>query len=385
MDLSVFFEKIVENVFFHPRSRMEGYLGSQIKAFTHSFPNWQEGDIVLIGGRQESADKNSGADLIRKELYRLSSPSPSLSIIDLGNLKGRERYEDYLEALRYVIHHLLEEKKKVLILGGSHTQSWSQVMAFDDSPYPISAVSIDKRFDLDLGGDTPDSHSHNRHLLEEKKDWLYNFTQLGYQRFEVSEADKDFLSERHFPCLRLGELQPSPREAEAELRLADVLSIDLSALRFADAPGSSDPSPAGFDASQLCTLARYAGMGYRLSCFSITEFNPETDIRGQTASLSAMALWYLIDGFANRWEDPPAPDRSNLRKYSVKLHASVEEINFFQHPHSLRWWMEVPHPDSLGSKMGQMRLVPCTEKDYDFAKTDNIPERWWQTYYKMMK
>ena len=165
--------------------------------------------------------------------------------------------------------------------------------------------------------------------------------------------------------------------------MAHLVSFDLSAIRHSDAPASIFPSPGGFSAFEACRLARYAGLGYRIKSLLLAEFDPEKDANGQSALLMAMMVWYFVEGFYNRKEDFPTEDRSNLRKYSVRLHASVKYIDFFHHPGTGRWWMEVPYQDSLEKPERHNRLVPCSQKDYEFAKTDDIPERWWRAFGRL--
>ena len=94
-------------------------------------------------------------------------------------------------------------------------------------------------------------------------------------------------------------------------------------------------------------------------------------------------VWYFIEGFYNKRNDFPLKNRSNLRRYTVQLHGSVDFINFYKHPTTGRWWMEVPYPESLGKKRNRKTvLVACSERDYEEAKADEIPERWWMVFNK---
>ncbi|MCI4670050.1 MAG: arginase family protein [Bacteroidia bacterium] len=385
MDLSVFFEKLPPKLGEILSLSPEGSIGKHTHAFHGIFPDWKDADLILIGGRNNGNTEAHEANAIREEFYSLSSHQQQQRIVDLGNLKAKESYEDYLNVLGYVLAFLLEEGVPVAVIGGKQSQSWGMIQSFKNVSLPANYVHLDKSFDIEFGPEVPDSYSYNRLIFEEDGDILDNFTNLAFQRFEVKEQHRDFLAERHYSALRLGDLNARIQEAEPELRLADLLSIDHSVMRHAESPGSSHPSPAGLDAIQACTLARYAGLGYRLKQVLISEYNALDDLRNQSAKMSALILWYILDGKYNQWDDFPAPDRSNLRKYAVQLNATIEEIPFYKHLHSDRWWMEVPYPESLGKAFPESRLIPCSENDYEIAKTDNIPERWWFAYNRMMK
>ena len=71
------------------------------------------------------------------------------------------------------------------------------------------------------------------------------------------------------------------------LRTADMVSFDLSAIRHVDSPAGSFASPGGFNSIEACRLARYAGLGYKTSSFSICEYIPEKDFHDQTAMLGS--------------------------------------------------------------------------------------------------
>ncbi|MEO0898471.1 MAG: arginase family protein [Bacteroidota bacterium] len=384
MDLSVFFDPISTLTQSLQLGMDEGSMGRHLHSFEEQFPDWREADIILLGSRYQEEDEPYSAEKIRQAFHQYSYQDSKLVIADLGNLKAKAAYGDYLDTLSYVLKTLIAEDKLVLIMGGGQRQSLGQFQAYEEAPSPIAYVHIDRKFDIDAGLDIPHATSYNRLIIEEEGHHLASFTNLAYQRFAVTDPQKEFLQDRYYHSTRLGMLNQSIREAEPELRLAHMVSLDMSAIRFADSPGSTAPSPAGLTAIQACTLARYAGMGYRLSTFSINEFRPDKDIHGQSAQMAAMLMWYVLDGYQNKWEDHPLEDRSNMRKYAVQLHASVQEIPFYKHPLSSRWWMEVPYPDSLGKEFPRSRLVPCSEADYDFARTDNIPERWWLAYNRLM-
>jgi hypothetical protein len=46
--------------------------------------------------------------------------------------------------------------------------------------------------------------------------------------------------------------------------------------------------------------------------------------------------------------------------------------------------MEVPCPKDMKIKFERHYLVPCSYSDYETALNDDIPDRWWQVYKKLM-
>jgi len=46
--------------------------------------------------------------------------------------------------------------------------------------------------------------------------------------------------------------------------------------------------------------------------------------------------------------------------------------------------MEVPVETDLMTKYERHYMVPCSHRDYENAMDNNIPDRWWQVFQKMM-
>ncbi|MEL6589985.1 MAG: formimidoylglutamase [Bacteroidota bacterium] len=387
MDLSVFFAPIEE-----ANSQLREHLsasswGRNIQVYDPEFPDWRYSDLILIGCLEARGSQYpelaEAAGVIRNRLYQLSVADEAMKVADLGNLKAKDSPEAYYEMMAYVLDQLFREGKTVILLGGSQDLTYGQYLAYEKLGEAIEYVQIDSRFDLESAALSVHHRSYNDQIFEQQNGWLHAYTNLGYQSYFVDQEDLHRLGEVHFQALRYGDLFNKIEESEPALRTADMLSFDFSSVRFTDAPGSSFPSPGGFSAFEACRMARYAGLGYRIRSFSLSEYNPQQDPQQQGALLLAMMVWYFTEGYYSHRDDMPLADRSNLRKYAVQLHASVPSIDFYQHPSSGRWWMEVPYPDALENPASHNVLVPCSVKDYEFARTDNIPERWWKVFYKL--
>jgi len=46
--------------------------------------------------------------------------------------------------------------------------------------------------------------------------------------------------------------------------------------------------------------------------------------------------------------------------------------------------MEVPCPTNLKNKYERHYLVPCSYLDYKTALKEEMPDRWWKVYQKLM-
>ena len=128
---------------------------------------------------------------------------------------------------------------------------------------------------------------------------------------EIDFRNGIFAKAKIFESIRLGDARKEIRETEPLIRDSVFVSIDMGAVRHADAPGASTPSPNGFFGDELCQLSRYAGLSEQPSVLGIFELNPSSDTNGQTAHLAAQTAWYFLDGYAHRIPENPFPATLN--------------------------------------------------------------------------
>ncbi len=390
MDLSIFFDDLKSLFYEQSIPAHEQSLKSVTWAYLDAFPDVHHADIIIMGCPHHLGCEITGSELapnfIRKYLYCLSAPVENAKIVDLGNLKWNENNDTY-NVIQKVLEHLLKLDKTVILLGGTHDTAYGQYLAYQNLEQFVEYVSIDSRLDLmdaELGLSNRTFHNH---IFRHKPNYLKYYSNIGTQIYYVSEAERKTLKSLQFENQRLSEFRQNVKRAEPYFRTANIVSLDMSAVRQSDAPGVNEPSPAGFSAEEICQIARFIGMGYHVSSFSINEVNPLKDTNDQTCHLSALILWHFIEGFYNRVYDEPAADRSNLRCFIADLEDNiVPDITFYKSELTGRWWMEVPYPNQ-GKRLSQKlsKLIPCCEEDYYTALGGDIPERWWVMHCKFLE
>ena len=393
MDLCTYFEPINKGKINFKTNEFTPQLGDRIRTYWEEaeFPDLKNATLAMLGVCEDRGSAmNKGCakapDEIRSKLYRLALPCEEMNMIDLGNMVAGKNCEDTYFALTEVLYKLMDQNITVIILGGSQDITFAQYRAYEVLGRIINMVAVDARFDID-SRPTIDSQSYLYHIIQQQPNYLFNFTNVGYQSYFTGYKAVELMDELQFDCYRLGAIQEKISKAEPIFRGADALSIDLGAIRQSDAPANGAPSPHGFYGEELCQMARYAGMSDKLSSIGIYELNPMLDHKHQTAHMVAQVLWYFIEGYYGRKNEIPSRDRLNYKRYLVTLSSNSQgltenEMVFYKSKRSDRWWMEVPcESDENKERYKRQLLIPCTYEEYQQALDNDIPALWWK-YYK---
>ena len=386
MDISIFFEPLnLDNKDFS-----EGTMGSSINFHNKSgFPDVTGYNIAILGVNEDRRSVgNKGCskapDSVRSYFYKLFKGGRTpLDIADLGNINAGHSVEDTYYALSSAVSYLLKQNVVPLIIGGGQDLTYANYLAYESLEQTVNIVSVDSSFDLGPSDINLDSKSFLSEIILHQPNFLFNYSNLGYQTYFVDQKLVELMSKLNFDAHRLGQVRANIEDAEPIVRNADILSFDISSVRFADSPGCKLSTPNGFYGEEACQIARYAGMSDKLTSIGFYEVNPEVDINNQTSHLVAQMMWYFIEGYCNRKRDFPVGEKAEYLKYRVSIKDSKHEIIFYKSNKSDRWWMDVPFPLNKQLKYQRHHLVPCSYKDYQTACNDEMPDRWWTTYLKL--
>lgn len=392
MDISAFFDPVDLNEFpATSESSVPSRLGNiiNINAGGADFPDYLQTDIALLGIRDDrNALNNEGCGLapnaIRKFLYQLYPGPYTLRIIDLGNLKTGHSVTDTYFALSSVVAELIANNVLPVILGGSQDMTFANYQAYQNLGQIINIVSVDPLFDLGRSEEELTSRSFLSSIILHQPNYLFNFANIGYQTYFIDQDALKLMKNLYFDTYRVGIVRENLEEVEPIVRNADLLSFDISAIRNSDAPGNANATPNGFYGEEACQIVRYAGLSDKLTSIGFYEVNPRFDPTGQTAHLVAQMIWYFIDGYYNRAHDFPFRNEEDYLKYRVNISDHKEEIVFYKSKKTDRWWMEIPLQPEQKIKYQRHYLVPCSYEDYQIACENDIPDRWWMVYQKLM-
>ncbi len=344
------------------------------------FPDWENASLVILGcpeTRLSVKQFKTATRQLRKELYQMQSPSANFQIADLGDFILPQNPEETISQFSEILTVLLAHNKKILILGGNQYLTFAQFLAYKKLDKGIHYVSIDKSPDILTLDKVINEENFNAHIFaNDTSDQLIHFSLIGMQNHYVTKAEKDLLKSLFYEYVNLGTIKKAPLTAEPHLRDADMISLDLSALKNSEASGTLHPAPAGFTTEELAQLTRFAGASTNVSSLGIYNFSEDP----QTVKAAAVVLWYYIEGVMDNPQDTPDAERSGMRKIEVLLKDQpFQRIIFYEHPRTKRLWMEIP----VQVENTIFLLLKAASRDeLETARKNEIPPRWWLFYQK---
>jgi arginase family enzyme len=391
MDIAIYFKAVDTSSLVEDKESPGNRYADLIDIHSHDgrFPDLSDTDVAILGVYEDRNAVNNegcalGADVVRKHFYNYFTGNDKLKVADLGNIIQGHTIDDSYFALTNVVAELITHGIIPVIIGGGQDLSYPVYRAYEQLGQIINIVAVDPMFDLGTDSHDINSRSYLSNIILHQPNYLFNYTNVGYQSYYVDTEAIGLMNKLFFDTYRLGNVRDNMNDVEPVVRNADMVSIDISAVRSADAPGNANAGPNGFNGEDLCRIVRYAGLSDKLSSIGFYEYNPTYDKHEQTAMLIAQAIWYFLEGYYQRKDDYPARARDQYVKFHVKIKDHKDEIIFYKSKKSERWWMEVPVETDLMTKYERHYMVPCSYRDYQDACENNIPDRWWQVYQKMM-
>lgn len=342
-------------------------LGSHIVLNEASFPDLTNIDMVIIGcGEMRGAGlehtHTDAPNAIRKEFYSLFHWHKNVHIADVGNVKCGATLQDTYAALKSVVSELIEQKKRVIILGGSHDVSLAQYHAYRNLNQIIEFVGIDARIDLNMNSVLP-ADNFLLEMLCGTPNFIRHYNHIGFQSYMVHPSMLETIDKLHFDCFRVGKVKENMEEMEPVIRNSQMLSFDIAAIQQAYAPANR-LTPNGFTGEEACMLMQYAGMSPNISSIGVYGHIPNYDEHELTAKQISQMLWYVMDGIYKGKQEATLDNNNEFNEFHLAF-ADVE-TTFLQSKRTGRWWLQLPSG----------KYIACSKQDYLVAASNEIPERW---------
>lgn len=365
----------------------ESQLGAQILHADQLEESAGVQDVALIGIKEDRASKrNTGSaaapDDIRAQLYQLMRLNQSLRVADLGNIQPGATLKDTYVAVRQVCEEMHRRNIIPVLIGGSHDLSFAQYHALQCLGRPINCCLIDSCIDFYDGEDPINDENFVGRIMVAEPSYLSTLSVIGYQTHLTTPESLAVLDRLHFEHYRLGRVRTDIVEMEPVLRSANMVSMDMSAVRVGDSPANYLASPNGLFGEEICQLAYYAGQGQEIFSFGLYGCNLLYDRNEQSLRLAAQIIWYFLEGLSVRRIDLPRPDDENFLRYTIQFSQSGHELTFWKSRRTDRWWMEVPVNGNRRNSR-KFQLVACSYRDYQTAVREELPDRWLKAYARL--
>lgn len=346
-------------------------IGKAITIYGDDQSNLKGFDIALIGlseSRKSSEVNKKYIDInsFRKEFYSLFCGDWNVNIIDMGDVINGEDISDTYFALKTINESLLEKNIISFFIGGTQDLTFPLYQAFEKKGDYVNLTSIDNKFDFGQIKKDFDSSSYMSKIIMEKDNKLSHYCNLGFQTFLNSQEEIDLLEKLQFESHRLGKINKKIDLIEPSLRYTNLLSIDFRSVKASELNFIHN-YPNGFESSEICSIARYAGMSDRISCVGVFEVFQNSI----SSALLAQAVWYFIEGFSLRIIEDPKSENFKGKSYHMDL--ENHQIKFYQSDISQKWWFELIEENN--NKLIDVSLYPCGHEDYLEACNDDISDK----------
>ncbi len=344
-----------------------------VKEVQLAFFDVREGRGTL--GNEETA---IGADEVRKEFYKLYFGNWKVTIADLGSILPGESITDTYFAVKKSVDFLVKNNVLPIIIGGGMDLVYANYRGYDQLDQTVNLSVISPKFAFGTENDALSATSYLSSIVLEAPNNLFNYSNLGYQTYYNSQSEIALVDSLNFEAHRIGALQ-DVSVAEPVMRDADIVAVDINAIKGSEAPASANANPNGFTGEKVCAFARYAGISDKVTSFGVYEYNKLEDVNNRTAKLISQMVWYFVEGYSLRTNDYPYGVKDDYLKYMVPF--EDEMITFYQSDKSLRWWMQVDI--KVSERYNRHVLIPCSYDDYLNAIEQKLPERWLLTHSKL--
>ena len=342
-------------------------LGHHIDLHDEHFPDIEQADVVLIGcgemrGAGQGSNNFDAPDAVRKAFYQLYHWHKEVRLADVGNIKSGATLQDTYAAIQAVSAELMQQGKRVVIIGGSHDVMMAQYTAFAGMETIIEATCVDARIDLNMDSVLP-ADNFLMKMLTSSPNFIKHYNHIGFQSYLVHPTMLETIDKLRFDCYRVGRVKENIEEMEPAIRNSHLFSFDIAALQHSAAPANT-LTPNGFNGEEACTLMQYAGLSSNVKSVGIYGYQPQLDVHNLTAKQISHMLWYYMDGVYKSKEEADFSEAHNFNEFHMAF-GEMETV-FLQSKKTHRWWMKMPEGN----------YVACTGGDYIIARNNELPERW---------
>lgn len=257
---------------------------------------------------------------IRERLLRMT-PDPEsgdafVSLLgataDLGDVPVTGDVDADQRALAATLEPHLARGSFGIVIGGGHETAYGHFLAYARRGERVSILNWDAHLDVrPLAPAGAHSGSPFRQAIEHPSRTCARYTVAGLLRHSVARAHLAFVRDAGGDYVWRDALSaPMIHAVYDAARVPDaamMVSFDVDVVDRAHAPGVSAPATGGLDVATWLHAAHLAGRTPAVRSVDVVEVNPAHDRDGQTATLAALGIWWMLKGLAERGASGGAP------------------------------------------------------------------------------
>lgn len=223
--------------------------------------------------------------------------------VDYGDLDMWNAEKAYLGSIPQEMKAILGTGTIPIVLGGDHSITFPELLAYKDVYGPVSIIHFDSHTDT-WGSDTDkEHHDHStpfRRAIEYDCIDPKTSIQVGMRGGLFDESDFDFANDAGLEHIYAVDIHHMGIEKTAELIRKKVgnnkvmVTFDIDFVDPAFAPGTGTPVSCGFTSRQALKLIRHALIGLDIVGFDLVEVAPNYDAGGITSILASRIVKEFI-------------------------------------------------------------------------------------------
>lgn len=360
------------------KSAKEGSLGDYITDYTQDL-SFEDFDFALVFINQSDSDHGLFESMILEQLASLFPSDFVPRILNLGLLVKGASEKDTKAAVADIAEELIASRVVPIIIADSREITIAAYRAFEKAESVVNITAVDNNLNIQNGED----EGYMSTILQTQPNYLFNFSNIGYQTYLTDPKELHLADQLFFDAYRLGEVRGNILTTEPIIRGSEIVTVSLDVIKAADFSSNQNPQPNGLYAEEICQLMRFAALSEKSKVLLLTDIKFDSQEKVD-ALLVAEMLWCFFEGFYMRKTEMPHAKSKGFLKYRVALKNDEFHLIFYKSLKTDRWWMEVPVPPEFANKYRKHHLIPCNYDDYKVATEDDLPDRWWKAYKKML-
>jgi formiminoglutamase len=360
------------------KSAKQGSLGEYITDYSEDV-DFKDFDFALIFINQGESLKNHFETLIMEKVSTLFPSGFEPRILNMGILVKGASVKDTEAAVADIAEELLTARVIPIIIGDRREITIAAYKAFEKTESVVNLTAIDNTLNIQNGAD----EGYMSTILQTQPNYLFNFSNIGYQTYLTDPKELSLADQLFFDACRLGEIRGNILSTEPIVRGSEIVTISMDVVKSSDFTSNYSRQPNGIYAEEICQLMRFAALSEKSKVILITDIDFKST-SNVDALLIAEMLWCFFEGYYMRKTEMPHAKSTGFLKYRVALKEDEFHLIFYKSVKTDRWWMEVPVPPEFANKYRKHHLIPCNYDDYKVATEDDLPDRWWKAYKKML-